>query len=185
MNKTWVAAAALGLLLTGCGSDEERASKTAKEENAPKEEVKKQEAPVKTAGETKEENPEAVGNVDSKVVAAIEKDLLENMKYAEEENIEKYLDTLLISEQEKELTTQQMEPLFQSTDLDYNLESIKVLEAADDMAKVEAVQTTVAKKVEGNGQFKNNRVSAIHTMKLDNGMWKTAATEIKNVEYME
>ncbi|CAM3825816.1 hypothetical protein [Mesobacillus zeae] len=178
MKKLVMLATALGLLLTGCGSDEEKAAKPAKEETAAKTEVKKEEAKPEAA-------KEASSSENSDAEESIKKDLLESMKYAEEENMDQYLDTLLISPEDKELTKTQMGPIFEKTELEYKLESMKVLESSADSAKVEVVQTTVAKEVTDNFQFKDNRVTGIHTMKLDNGKWKTAGTEVKNVEYME
>lgn len=116
---------------------------------------------------------------------SIEKAINDNLKYAEQENVEKYMGTLLLSDESAEFTRQQMVALFENTDMDYKLQSLKVLENTSTTAKVQVVQVTTATNVKDGYKFKNTRTTSVHTLKLHEQKWKLTSTEILKTEYLD
>lgn len=58
-------------------------------------------------------------------------------------------------------------------DLNYKIEKLKVLEKNDNEAKVEFVKITT--KLKGP-DFNNNKITGVHTLKMDGGSWKIFST---------
>jgi hypothetical protein len=116
---------------------------------------------------------------------ALKKTVEENLTYSQQENLEKYMDTLYLSDKEAEFTRQQTKELFDNTDLDYKFESFKVKEFNKTTAKVEVVQITKAKKINKGFQFRDNKTTSIHTLKRHDNKWKLSSTELVKVEYLD
>lgn len=111
----------------------------------------------------------------------IEKVIRNNASYLTQEEIEKYMDTLLLSEEDYEFTRQQALQLFENVDLTSTIDSFKIIEVTSDTAKVEVVQTTKAEKVKEGYDFVDTETNSTHTLKLEDGDWKITHTEIIEV----
>ena len=71
-------------------------------------------------------------------------------------------------------TKDAVEEMFQSVDLKYTLSDLRIESATPEEVKVSFVQRT--EKVGGTGQFANNIVEGIHTLRLDGKHWKIHKT---------
>lgn len=118
-------------------------------------------------------------SVEELVTEVIEK----NLKYVEEENIDKYMTTMHPNSPVYEKTEQTMEKLVKVYDLEYKLQEVNVISKKDDEVKIEVVQIT--KKIKGP-QFRDNQTKATHILKKDDkGQWKIYNTKINNIEYLD
>ena len=123
---------------------------------------------VSCSTEKKYETPEEVINA--------------NIDFMNNEDIEGAIKTLHPESPQLESTEAMMKKIFEMYDLNYKIESMKVLEEYDDEARVEFVQVTT--KIKGP-DFKNNRITGIHTLKKDGDSWKIYSTEMKNLEFLD
>jgi len=73
-----------------------------------------------------------------------------------------------------EANRQILAEMFKALDLKYELRDLKVVEASAEEAKVSFVQRT--EKTGGSGDFQNNIVEGIHTLRPDHGKWKIYST---------
>jgi len=112
----------------------------------------------------------------------IEKTILDNLKYAEEENLDGYLGTLLLTSENRDFTAEQAKSLFENEELDYKLISFKILELKDDTAEVKVIQTTKSKN-QPSESFRDSKVTSIHSMKRVEGFWKLSGTNVQKAEY--
>ncbi len=80
-----------------------------------------------------------------------------------------------------ESTKVALEALFKNFDLEVEMTVVEVVESSADSIKLRAEQTT--KKISGP-EFKDNRITAVHTLKKRGDEWKIFATEIEKVEYL-
>lgn len=104
-----------------------------------------------------------------------------NLEAMEEEDLDKYMSTISIPSDEISSTEETLKKYFRNYDLKYAIEDFQVLTTDNDDAQVQVVQTT--KKIQGL-DFRDNRVTAIHHLKLINGQWKIFKTDTKNIEYI-
>lgn len=80
-----------------------------------------------------------------------------------------------------EMTEKLVKKIFEVYDLNYKIEVLKVLEQTDNEAKVEFIQITT--KLKGP-DFKNNKTTGVHTLKMDGDSWKIFSTEVKDIEFL-
>lgn len=80
-----------------------------------------------------------------------------------------------------EMTEKMVKKIFEVYDLNYKIESLKVLEQNDKEAKVEFIQVTT--KLKGP-DFKNNKTTGVHTLKMDGDSWKIFSTEVQDLEFL-
>ncbi|MBD3263875.1 MAG: hypothetical protein GF375_02085 [Candidatus Omnitrophica bacterium] len=106
----------------------------------------------------------------------------DNLAAMEEENLVDYMDTISEDSPGYNTTKQQLLILFNNYDLDYEIESIELLESSANEAKVKVIQST--RKIEGP-EFRNNKIVGIHTLEKTDGGWKIYSTEIRNIEYLD
>lgn len=122
---------------------------------------------------------------EEEIKEAVKKVLYDNIEYAENEDIEGYMSTIL-KEGNEELynnTEAQMVSAFEVFDLDYEIEKVEFEDVTEDKVVVRVVQTT--KKVSG-GEFKDNRIEAKHTLvKTEDGTYKFIGSELTNIEYLD
>ncbi len=71
-------------------------------------------------------------------------------------------------------TRDAVELMFKSVDLKYTLSDLRIVSASPDEVKVSFLQKT--EKIGGEGQFEDNIVEGIHTLRLDRGQWKISKT---------
>jgi len=105
-----------------------------------------------------------------------------NAEYMNEEDLEGVMTTVHPKSPNYAATEAMAKQIFDRYDLNYKIENIKVLEENDKEAKVEFSQVTT--KIKGK-DFKNNKVTGIHTLKKDSDSWKVYSTEIVNVEFLD
>lgn len=72
--------------------------------------------------------------------------------------------------------------LFQSHELHYELKDLQILEETPDVMRVSFVQTT--KRISG-GFFRDNRITGIHELRRDAGVWKVYHTDIQDISYLD
>lgn len=104
-----------------------------------------------------------------------------NAQALQEENLDKYLSTMILTDEQTSQIKETMPKLFQYYDLQYTIEDLKVLTTDSNDAQVQVVQTT--KKLQG-GAFRDNKLTAIHHLKQSDGQWKIFKTDTKNIEYI-
>ena len=107
--------------------------------------------------------------------------IYKNLAFAENEDIESYMGTIHEQSPKYALTEKQIEQTFNTYDLTHRLDSIKVVEKSDQLAKVKYVQIT--EKVDGPA-FKNFKITGTHILKKSNGKWKLFASEVEKIEYL-
>ena len=106
----------------------------------------------------------------------------ENMKYAQNEDIENFMATIHDQAPKYASTEKQIQQSFNTYDIKYKLEEVKVIEKSDQIAKVKFVQ--IAEKINGP-VFRNYKVTGIHILKKSNGKWKIYSTLIEKVDYLD
>lgn len=102
-----------------------------------------------------------------------------NVEFMNEENLDGVMSTIHPKSQSYKITENLVKKIFETYDLSYKIEKIKVIEQNDTEAKVEFVQLTT--KIKGP-EFKNNRTYGIHTLKLDGDSWKIFSTEVTDLK---
>lgn len=158
----------------------EAAVRTALEENMQALEQKESfEAAIRA---TLEENIRAAEEEES-FEAAVRAALEENIRATEEEDIEAYLNTLHpdISKDIYAQTESTITILFNSYDIEYTIEigDITLMDNGD--ARAEFVLTT--RKLRGPA-FRDNELTGVFYMRLDDGVWKFINQEISNIRYL-
>jgi len=104
-----------------------------------------------------------------------------NAKYMTEENLEEVMETIHPESPVFESTEKIVKQIFEQFDLSYKIEKIEIIEESDEEAIVRFVQLTTKLK---NFQFKNNRLTGVHTLRKDGSSWKIYATKSNNLEYL-
>lgn len=108
--------------------------------------------------------------------------VIENLRAAEEEDLEAYMATLDESAPSYESSERMMGQTFRLYDIRYQLDSFRVVEVSGDEAVIEVVQTTM--KVKGPA-FRNNKIRARHRLVKTDGKWKFLSSELISVEYLD
>lgn len=104
-----------------------------------------------------------------------------NAKYMNEEKFDEAMNTIDKDSPAYSATESMLQQLFNRYDLNYKIESMKVISETDTDAKIEFVQVTT--KINGP-EFKNNRATGIHTLKKEGDSWKIYSTEMKDVKFL-
>lgn len=95
--------------------------------------------------------------------------IYDQLEYLEAEDFEKTMATLHPESPQYASMRDTLGPVFETFDLDYEIESIEVVEKSDIEAKLRVVQVT--RKVAGP-ELSDARVTAIHTLRKTDGGWK-------------
>ena len=106
----------------------------------------------------------------------------ENMKFAQNEDIENFMATIHEQAPKYASTEKEIRQAFNKYDIKYTLEGVKVIEKSDQNAKVKFVQK--AEKINGP-EFRNYVVTGIHVLKKSDGKWKIYSTLIEKLEYLD
>ncbi|MEN2768537.1 hypothetical protein [Ornithinibacillus xuwenensis] len=136
----------------------------------------------KSNSKEESDNGDIEGEVSESGQAAIDV-IHENLKYAEEEDIDPYVDT--IASAAREATRTQTTQIFELYDIDYEILNAEVVEEQPDSIVVEVQQQSIATFVAEGYQFNDNVSVARHTLINEDGEWKISATEILNVENIQ
>jgi len=126
----------------------------------------------------------AVLDEDNDFEAAVRAALEENVRASEEEDLEAYMAGIHPDTPQElyDQTESLMVTIFENYDLEYSIEigAITLMENGD--ARVEFVLTTT--KLRGP-EFRDNEVTGIFYLRLDDGMWKFVNQEITNIRYLD
>jgi len=98
----------------------------------------------------------------------------DNVTALEKKDVDGVMATIHPTSPSYESTREVVKQMFQMVDLKCTLTDMHVVTASADEAQVSFVQKT--EKTGGEGQFQNNIVHGIHTLRLDNGKWKIFRT---------
>lgn len=104
-----------------------------------------------------------------------------NLDYSNKEDLDGVMSTLdknMPNYSEIKNFTKQ---IFDVYDLNYKLEKIEIIEQNSNDAKVKFVQLTT--KLKGP-EFRDNRLTGIHTLKRNGNSWKIYDTKIINIDYL-
>ena len=105
----------------------------------------------------------------------------ENVKAMENEDLERVMATIDDQSEAFDQTKKLAERLFETYDLRYELDSVRVLGQTETEAKVECLQTT--RRVNGPA-FRDNRIDIVHRLRNTDGYWRIYGSEIKRIEYL-
>jgi uncharacterized protein YchJ len=104
-----------------------------------------------------------------------------NADFMNQEDFDGVMSTIHPQSPSYEMTEKLVKKIFEVYDLNYKIEKIKVLEQNDKEAKVEFIQITT--KLKGP-DFKNNKTTGVHTLKMDGDSWKIFSTEVQDLEFL-
>lgn len=176
-NRIWITAMLLVslLVMAACGTDNEKDQKGTENNNASEEKVIVDENTKIEESMTEEELEEIA-------LAVLEA----NVKYAETEELDKYLNTLS-SEANNEETIASIEELFDAFNLDYDLLDVEIQSITHEEATIFVTQKTVATEIVDGYQFKHHIVDATHTLINENGNYKIYTTEVhqESIQYLD
>jgi serine protease Do len=105
----------------------------------------------------------------------------ENIKAMNNKDLDKAMATIDEQSASYEQTEQIAKRLFEIYELQYELDSVRVISKTDDEARVECVQTT--KKVRGPA-FRDNKIDFVHTLRKVDGNWKIYNSYVKKIDYL-
>lgn len=104
-----------------------------------------------------------------------------NADFMNQEDFDGVMSTIHPQSPSYDMTEKLVKKIFEVYDLNYKIEKLKVLEQNDNEAKIEFVQITT--KLKGP-DFKNNKTTGVHTLKMDGGSWKIFSTEVQDLEFL-
>jgi hypothetical protein len=104
-----------------------------------------------------------------------------NAEFMNKKDIDGVMSTIHPQSPSYEMTEKLVKKIFETYDLSYKLEKVKLIEEKGNEAKVEFVQITT--KIKGP-EFKNNQTTGIHTLKKDGDSWKIFSTEVTDLKFL-
>jgi hypothetical protein len=105
----------------------------------------------------------------------------ENIKAMNSEDLDKAMATIDKQSASYDQTKEIAQRLFDIYDLNYALDSVRVIMQTDDEARVACVQTT--SKVTGPA-FRDNKIDFVHTLRKVDGIWKIYNSKIMKLDYL-
>jgi hypothetical protein len=159
----------LAISFVGCTGNEQSSS-TPKEEatSKPKEE---------TSSKKKEETPAQPKKED--VEAEVKKVIQANAEHLNNEDLNKYMESISSSSLAYEQTKKLSQDLFDKLDIRVEITSIKLVTFSDTAATVEVVQK--AKNKVSTPQYKDNITTMTHSLIKENGAWKISNSALKKM----
>jgi hypothetical protein len=113
--------------------------------------------------------------ITTEITAEVEKVLNDNLNYAMDEDIDGYMSTLVRELQDAKQSTLEQ---FNNFDMEYSIESSKVLEAYENAVIIEVKQKTIFTETPEGMQVTDNVATATHTLIKEDGTYKFYSTEI-------
>lgn len=108
----------------------------------------------------------------------------DNLAYAEEEDMDGYLSTIVSSAHEN--TRSELEAFFELYDLEHTVLGITVLEQDEESMLIEVFQQTVAvDQAEEADDYRDHLGVANHTLILEDGEWKISETVMTDNFFIE
>ncbi|MGV8118254.1 MAG: protein kinase [Candidatus Xenobiia bacterium LiM19] len=108
--------------------------------------------------------------------------LNENLRAAQEENLNRYMATIHEESANYESMRTQVKSIFETFDLSYEIKEMKIISSSPDMADVEFILVT--RKINGPEIFNDNEMSGEYILKKSGGKWKIFSTIKKHVNYL-
>jgi hypothetical protein len=115
---------------------------------------------------------------DSDIMAAVS----DNLKAMEQEDVNATMATIDESSPGYQTTKDLIKIIFEQYDLKYELSDLKVIERKDNEAKVGFTQVT--RKVSGP-EFRDNKITGVHTLRLSKGKWKIYNSVVSTTDYLD
>ncbi|MEN2768055.1 hypothetical protein [Ornithinibacillus xuwenensis] len=151
----------LSIVMVACSDD------AAKEKDTDKQEEKSE--------ETSKESEESGVPEDEELFAVLEL----NMQTLIDKDVDKHMETIHSESPLYDSTKQTAEMVFQY-DIEAELSDLVVEEKSETEAKVRFTQTAI-----GSDGFTSNRISGVHTLKPDNGVWKIFGSEVEETVFLD
>jgi ABC-type glycerol-3-phosphate transport system substrate-binding protein len=105
-----------------------------------------------------------------------------NLYYAQAEDLSGYMRTIHADSPARVDTQNAMKMIFREFTLSYQLVDYEIISISNNSADIRVTQDTL--KVAGELPFRDNRLTAIHTLKKsDDGKWKIYHSEMEDVHY--
>lgn len=106
-----------------------------------------------------------------------------NLYYAQVEDLAGYMRTIHEDSPARADTHTAMQRIFSDFNLSYYLVQYEIVSISVESADIRVTQDTL--KVSGDLPFRNNRLTAVHTLrKTDDGKWKIYYSEMEDVQYL-
>ncbi len=105
-----------------------------------------------------------------------------NLKAMEREDVDATMATIDPSSSGFEMTKEMIKVIFEQYDLKYELSDLKVIKRSDKEAEVGFTQVT--RKVAGP-DFRNNKITGVHILRMKDGAWRIFSSQIKTTEYLD
>jgi hypothetical protein len=105
----------------------------------------------------------------------------ENIKAMENKDLDRAMATIDDEGGAFEETKKLAQRLFETYDLKYELDSVRVIGQTDTEAKVECIQTT--RKVSGP-TFRDNTIHMVHRLRNTDGIWRIYSSQINKIDYL-
>lgn len=108
----------------------------------------------------------------------------DNLAYAEAEDLDGYLSTILQSAAEE--TRAELGPFFEQYDLEHTILKIEVLEQEEERMLIQTQQQTVMiDSVEGAENYRNHIAEVNYTMVVEEGEWKIEETAMTDTTFID
>lgn len=106
-----------------------------------------------------------------------------NLYYAQTEDLAGYMRTIHDESPGRTDTRSAMQKIFNDFNLSYQLVYYEIVSITPDSADIRVTQDT--RKVSGELPFRDNRLTAVHTLKkTEDGKWKIYYSEVEDVQYL-
>jgi hypothetical protein len=106
----------------------------------------------------------------------------DNLKAAENENVEAFMDTRHPESPQFERTRMIMKRTFETYKLSYEVRNLSLDKKTDDEIHLKFTQVT---RKESGPKFRDNKLQGVHILRKDDGKWKIYKTEKDQVEYLD
>ncbi|WP_459503365.1 hypothetical protein [Bacillus sp. C1] len=120
---------------------------------------------------------------ESNVEKEVKQTLEDNTEAFNQEDLDKYLDTLSSKVYSYEISKKTTKQIFEAFDLKASLKKVKVLSYSDKYATVEVKQETKSKRK--NEHYTDNVTEAVHTLDKEGEKWKIKSTSIKSIKTLD
>jgi hypothetical protein len=99
----------------------------------------------------------------------------DNLRAMEKEDVDGVMATIHPQSEYYESTRAVVREMFEQVDVKYQLSDLKLVASTPEEAKVTFTQSM--EKTGGPGEFRDNIVQGLHTLRLDQGKWKIYRTQ--------
>lgn len=107
-----------------------------------------------------------------------------NLNFAQEENMEGYLSTLVSSAREE--TEEELAPFFETYDLEHTVLSIEILDQEEKRMLVKTEQQAVmVNSIDGAEQYRDHIAEANHTLIKEDEEWKIEETIMTDTLFLD